>query len=78
MYDEEDLCVNALTGLYLISTKINDERRTHNEDCVNALTGLYLISTRMLTDSNLSYRFVVSMPSRAYTSFLHGRIVQIL
>ena len=37
--------------------------------CVNALSGLYLISTWIYGFTSLSF-FFVSMPSRAYTSFL--------
>ena len=39
---------------------------------VNALSGLYLISTVMPIDKKVALLTVVSMPSRAYTSFLHG------
>ena len=38
-------------------------------DCVNALSGLYLISTMYLHVGQL-HSWMVSMPSRAYTSFL--------
>ena len=37
--------------------------------CVNALSGLYLISTSE-SEAYSSYNRNVSMPSRAYTSFL--------
>ena len=37
---------------------------------VNALSGLYLISTRWNTISKPMIMYIVSMPSRAYTSFL--------
>ena len=37
---------------------------------VNALSGLYLISTMIHVHMNV-YQKSVSMPSRAYTSFLH-------
>ena len=41
------------------------------QQCVNALSGLYLIST--IRSRTFSRRLLmVSMPSRAYTSFLHG------
>ena len=59
---------NALSGLYLISTQPNSETGWRRVS-FNALSGLYLISTKF-------YAFVeedqklVSMPSRAYTSFL--------
>ena len=62
-------CVNALSGLYLISTQkpLYFVKATGG---VNALSGLYLISTeRMRMDLHLS-QIEVSMPSRAYTSFL--------
>ena len=55
--------------LYLISTMqfpfINGLQNT----CVNALSGLYLISTRAKYDKVAAIGRV-SMPSRAYTSFL--------
>ena len=38
--------------------------------CVNALSGLYLISTHVETRWCVETRVGVSMPSRAYTSFL--------
>ena len=38
--------------------------------CVNALSGLYLISTSKYVKENVKRNYVVSMPSRAYTSFL--------
>ena len=38
-------CVNALSGLYLISTLWQDKWSEKDVDCVNALSGLYLIST---------------------------------
>ena len=63
--------VNALSGLYLISTTVQmRDDICYTVDCVNALSGLYLISTRpwnWLFQSSCSN---VSMPSRAYTSFL--------
>ena len=37
---------------------------------VNALSGLYLISTMQRYDLPLKREWIVSMPSRAYTSFL--------
>ena len=55
--------------LYLISTMqfpfINGLQNT----CVNALSGLYLVSTRAKYDKVAAIGRV-SMPSRAYTSFL--------
>ena len=42
---EEVFGVNALTGLYLISTTAFAVAIMTNKYCVNALTGLYLIST---------------------------------
>ena len=41
----ENLCVNALSGLYLISTTVIWFLRKYFLNCVNALSGLYLIST---------------------------------
>ena len=42
--------------------------------CVNALSGLYLISTRRILES--CYQISpVSMPSRAYTSFLQNATI---
>ena len=38
-------CVNALSGLYLISTPIRVNNRSYCDGGVNALSGLYLIST---------------------------------
>ena len=64
------MSVNALSGLYLIST--DDICYTvdyENEWCVNALSGLYLISTLCLIGKLVTVS-TVSMPSRAYTSFL--------
>ena len=37
--------VNALSGLYLISTYTEEDREAILSYCVNALSGLYLIST---------------------------------
>ena len=44
---------------------------------VNALSGLYLISTRNCLMEG-SAEIIVSMPSRAYTSFLHIRLFMIV
>ena len=87
-------CVNALSGLYLISTVWNPTFAAESikcqcplgliphfyemfflcffceERCVNALSGLYLISTVKLYENIHSTPHCVSMPSRAYTSFL--------
>ena len=87
--------VNALSGLYLISTKQKTFPSCLNYTCVNALSGLYLISTMTVELSCLGWKrkrvnalsglylistfpdwegysldVPVSMPSRAYTSFL--------
>ena len=63
-------CVNALSGLYLISTNVYDYIAvTHYIEGVNALSGLYLISTGGISRRSLIL-IIVSMPSRAYTSFL--------
>ena len=41
-------CVNALSGLYLISTTVQmRDDICYTVDCVNALSGLYLISTNV-------------------------------
>ena len=37
--------VNALSGLYLISTRVVEGLNTELKERVNALSGLYLIST---------------------------------
>ena len=42
----DPFCVNALSGLYLISTEIRDDLFVFLFFCVNALSGLYLISTQ--------------------------------
>ena len=62
--------VNALTGLCLISTaSVEFQVKEAIKQCVNALTGLCLISTsKMLVNNEMIYE--VSMPSRAYASFL--------
>ena len=62
--------VNALTGLCLISTFTQNLMYKQGDMSVNALTGLCLISTTML-DCIMSNTDIVSMPSRAYASFLH-------
>ena len=41
-----------------------------SSNCVNALSGLYLISTLKELYRRTSKKYNVSMPSRAYTSFL--------
>ena len=61
-------CVNALSGLYLIST-VTTIQLVGPMHRVNALSGLYLIST--LLNFTVHRHKYVSMPSRAYTSFLH-------
>ena len=64
-------CFNALSGLYLISTPEFGDQKFTPGFRVNALSGLYLISTTecrvTMTKSHIKD---VSMPSRAYTSFL--------
>ena len=61
-----------LSGLYLISTRvIRSPSLRSNPSCVNALSGLYLISTLRWWINHIISGFTVSMPSRAYTSFLH-------
>ena len=81
-YDEEigkaiktvEKGVNALSGLYLISTElVKLNAILAGELSVNALSGLYLISTEYKQMLINSKEASVSMPSRAYTSFLpHG------
>ena len=45
-FEEVKMCVNALTGLYLISTPQKSKVMSLDVELgVNALTGLYLIST---------------------------------
>ena len=61
--------VNALSGLYLISTKKKASQKDEDLDGVNALSGLYLISTGRFVE-NFAIAAIVSMPSRAYISFL--------
>ena len=58
------------SGLYLISTEILSKYYPNAVDRVNALSGLYLISTGKLLVLNDTIGNAVSMPSRAYTSFL--------
>ena len=60
---------NALSGLYLISTSSEVSKATVAGICFNALSGLYLISTYRIS-MNKYNNSLVSMPSRAYTSFL--------
>ena len=48
-----------------------------HKKCFNALSGLYLISTRNCLMEG-SAEIIVSMPSRAYTSFLHIRLFMIV
>ena len=87
--------VNALSGLYIISTKdkaiperfvwtVSMPSRAYTSflprileawpwschACVNALSGLYIISTCGSICSAVNRSSQVSMPSRAYTSFL--------
>ena len=62
--------VNALSGLYLISTDMEVVNSYITSKLgVNALSGLYLISTSY-TAAHQKSIIPVSMPSRAYTSFL--------
>ena len=58
-----------LSDLYLISTRQNFLDNARRNSSVNALSGLYLISTQRQLSSKWKSRRV-SMPSRAYTSFL--------
>ena len=61
--------VNALSGLYLISTTYYNYNVEKIDYSVNALSGLYLISTA-IRKIWIGDFVEVSMPSRAYTSFL--------
>ena len=67
--DPETGGVNALSGLYLISTLEKLLMIWISTLCVNALSGLYLISTTLTAVCMVKIE-EVSMPSRAYTSFL--------
>ena len=58
-----------LSGLYLISTHNKVASFITKYKGVNALSGLYLISTAKRGEL-MSSTMIVSMPSRAYTSFL--------
>ena len=69
-------CVNALSGLYLISTPIRVNNRSYCDGGVNALSGLYLISTGDYWGVKAGVAWV-SMPSRAYTSFLRNLIARL-
>ena len=60
---------NALSGLYLISTMYCWITFDEVLEGFNALSGLYLIST-VGTVLSVGLIIQVSMPSRAYTSFL--------
>ena len=64
--------VNALSGLYLISTVRYVRNYNETAESVNALSGLYLISTIIYFIWSKYRRGFVSMPSRAYTSFLRN------
>ena len=66
--DAVDTGVNALSGCYLISTLSTSTINTICK-CVNALSGCYLISTPRRR-STMTRQRIVSMPSRAVTSFL--------
>ena len=61
-----------LSGLYIISTSLVVSSVTSQQNCVNALSGLYLISTCMVDFKARDTEKRVSMPSRAYTSFLRS------
>ena len=75
-HDQAYAGFNALSGLYLIST-FNPYyfENDATEKCFNALSGLYLISTQLYFASKLIPN-LVSMPSRAYTSFLRGYMMK--
>ena len=63
------MCVNALSGCYLISTEAYGDVIDIPFARVNALSGCYLISTGLTSICRVSGEGV-SMPSRAVTSFL--------
>ena len=66
--------VNALSGLYIISTFKPPNPNGVNIDIgVNALSSLYIISTEE-TKMSKEAKNSVSMPSQAYTSFLHKKL----
>ena len=69
--------VNALPGLYLISTRTELCNFRSARRSVNALPGLYLISTHDQYEP-LFRVMSVSMPSRAYTSFLRLLLAHIM
>ena len=62
--------VNALSGLYLISTRVISRDLSHLENmCVNALSGLYLISTDMILLRHVSPDFSCQCPLRLIPHF---------
>ena len=64
------------SGLYIISTSYSLIRLLAAQCRVNALSGLYIISTLHLMESTLNgQEHTVSMPSRAYTSFLRRAVM---
>ena len=58
--------VNALSGLYLISTSFSSMSVMTLCWCVNALSGLYLISTKVLISSGTHPEFGVNALSGLY------------
>ena len=67
--------VNALSGCYLISTEQLEHFSSIEFEGVNALSGCYLISTKF-KDSTVTIKDIVSMPSRAVTSFLQVKDIK--
>ena len=65
-----DFCVNALSGLYLISTGVTKDEQKVLDECQCPLG---LIPHFYEEDGPAAKKAYdsVSMPSRAYTSFLH-------
>ena len=67
------ICVNALSGCYLISTRTINNCIERRKNGVNALSGCYLISTES-KEAAEEIVIDVSMPSRAVTSFLRKEV----
>ena len=61
--------VNALSGLYLISTSSNDEEKDEIKRCQCPLGLIPHFYSREPVEKSVPVK-EVSMPSRAYTSFL--------
>ena len=59
--------VNLIPHFY---EEVNEVAEWCGNTRVNALSGLYIISTKLIDLYNNSWKNLVSMPFRAYTSFL--------